>query len=201
MGDRQLSDPKDWADKHGDYLYRCAMLRVRDAGLAEEVVQETFLAALQAGERFAGGSSERSWMVGILKHKIIDHFRKQSREGSSEDLERVVVDLDEHLFDAEGYWKSHAVGPKNWPNDPSAALEQKQFWEVLKRCLSELPPKMAQVFSLREVDELSSDEVCATLDITSSNLWVLLHRARKHLRGCLEKHHFTGARQFEEGAC
>lgn len=196
----RLSDPKDWADKHGDYLYRCALLRVRDAGLAEEVVQETFLAALQARNRFAGESSERSWMVGILKHKVTDHFRKQSREGWSEDLERLGADLDEQLFDAEGYWISHDVAPKSWPDDPSAVLEQKQFWEVLKRCLSELPPKMAQAFSLREVDELSSEEVCATLSITASNLWVLLHRARKHLRGCLERHHFTRAAKFEE-AC
>lgn len=196
MDDRQLSDSKDWADKHGDYLYRCAMLRVRDAGLAEEVVQETLLAALQARERFAGGSSERSWMVGILKHKIIDHFRKQSREGPSEDLQRVGADLDEHPFDAQGYWKSHDIGPRNWPDDPSTVLEQKQFWEMLKRCLSELPPRMAQAFSLREVDELDSEEVCATLSITAANLWVLLHRARKHLRACLEKHHFADAPQF-----
>lgn len=196
MDDRQLTDPKDWADKHGDYLYRCALLRVRDSGLAEEVVQETFLAALQARGRFAGGSSERSWMVGILKHKIIDLFRKHCREAPTEYSEGVAADLDEHPFDTQGYWKSHDVGPKNWPDDPSMVLEQKQFWEVLKRCLSELPPKMAQVFSLREVDELSSNEVCATLHITSANLWVLLHRARKHLRTCLEKHHFADAPQF-----
>ncbi len=194
MEPRQLSDPQTWADQHGDYLYRCALLRVRDPALAEEVVQETFLAALQARDRFAGQSSERSWLVGILKHKVIDHFRKGHREAPRADPQDLGHEVDtEGLFDEAGHWKLDRTEPMEWPNNPTAVLERKEFWEVLKRCMASLPPRMATAFLLREVHDLSSDEVCDTLNITASNLWVLLHRARKHLRQCLEGHLFGRA--------
>ncbi len=194
MQARSLSDPATWVDQHGDGLFRFALARVRDERLAEELVQETFVAALQARARFTGRSSERSWLVGILKHKLVDQFRKTCRETPTEDVEQMADDLsDEAVFDRDGHWRVDRQAPKDWPADPSRELEQKQFWEVLTRCLGELPPKMAQVFSLRDVDELSAEEVCATLQISQANLWVLLHRARKHLRRCLETKHFTDA--------
>jgi RNA polymerase sigma-70 factor (ECF subfamily) len=186
-----LSDPQDWPDLHGDYLYRFALLRIREASVAEEMVQETFLAALQARGRFAGQSTERSWLVGIMKHKIVDHFRKVAREIPTEDMEGVGAGEDpDGAFDQNGHWKTGTAAPQDWPDNPAGVLEQKQFWDVLKRCLDTLPPRMAQVFSLREVDEVSSEEICAVLGITASNLWVLLHRARKRLRQCLEARHF-----------
>jgi RNA polymerase sigma-70 factor (ECF subfamily) len=191
MDERSLSDPQTWTDQHGDYLYRGALVRVRDTGLAEEIVQETFLAALQARRTFAGQSSERSWLVGIMKHKIVDHYRKRRRESLREDLDGVVDGLEgEGEFDEGGHWKLDRTSPMDWPENPGGVLERKQFWDVLKRCLAELPPRMAQVFLFREVDEVSSKEICETLNITPANLWVLLHRARKHLRRCLEVHHF-----------
>ncbi|MEW6542242.1 MAG: sigma-70 family RNA polymerase sigma factor [Nitrospirota bacterium] len=191
MGDRSLTDPMTWVDQHGDYLFRFALLRIRDRGVAEEIVQETFLAALQARERFAGQSSERSWLVGIMKHKILDHFRKGGREqpGVEGDVAGNELERDD-AFDERGHWKLDRAAPRDWPDDPGGLLERKQFWEVLTRCLGKLPPRMAQVFSLREIDEVTSDEICASLNITPSNLWVLLHRARKHLRQCLETHLF-----------
>lgn len=190
MDDRVVSDPQTWVDRHGDYLFRCALLRVRDHEVAEELVQETFLAALQAKDRFAGQSSERTWMVGILQHKIIDRFRQQTRERPAEDPERLGEEFeDAGRFDEAGHWKTDAHGPQDWAN-PTAALEQRQFWDVLRRCLSELPPRMAQAYALREVDEMTSEEVCETMQLTRSNLWVILHRVRKHLRQCLEQHHF-----------
>jgi len=186
-----LSDSQNWPDLYGDFLYRFALLRTREASVAEEMVQETFLAALQARHRFAGQSTERSWLVGIMKHKIIDHFRKVAREIPTDDMERVGVGEDvDGTFDQGGHWKAGASAPLDWPDNPAGALEQRQFWDVLKRCLGELPPRMAQVFTLREVDETSTEEICAMLGITPSNLWVLLHRSRKHLRQCLETHHF-----------
>ena len=184
-----LSDPEHWADLYGDYLYRYALLRTREPSAAEEVVQETFLAALQARKRFAGQSTERSWLVGIIKHKIVDHFRKALRETPTDDLDRMGEGADD-AFDQRGHWRRDRDIPAAWPEDPGAAIEQSEFWDVLKRCLGELPPRMVQVFTLREMDEVSTEEICSTLKITPNNLWVLLHRSRKHLRACLERHHF-----------
>lgn len=191
MDDRTASDPQTWVEQHGDYLFRCALLRVRDNEVAEDLVQETFLAAIQAKDRFAGQSSERSWMVGILKHKIVDRFRKDIREQPTEGLGQVGEGLeDDGTFDEGGHWKLDRTAPMDWPDNPGGILERKQFWDKLKHCVGELPPKMAQVFTLREVDEVESEEICKMLNLSSSNLWVLLHRARKHLRQCLEIHFF-----------
>lgn len=186
------SNPELWPDRYGDFLYRVAILRVREASVAEEIVQETFLAALQSRGRFAGQSTERCWLVGIMKHKIVDHFRKVAREIPTDDIDRLWTENDsDGTFDMKGHWKPDRTAPLDWPDHPDAAVEQKQFWDVLKRCLGELPPRMAQVFTLREVDEVSTEEICSMLKISPNNLWVLLHRSRKHLRGCLERHHFS----------
>jgi len=191
MAPEALSDPQGWPDLYGDYLYRFALLRTREASVAEEMVQETFLAALQARGRFAGQSTERSWLVGIMKHKIVDHFRKVKREIPTDDIDRLWTGEDpDGTFDQDGHWKLDQTAPLDWPDNPGGVLEKKQFWDVLKRCLGEMPPRMAQVFTLREVDDVSTEEICEMLKITPSNLWVTLHRARKHLRGCLEAHHF-----------
>lgn len=191
MGDRSLSDPQEWVEQHGDYLFRCALLRVRSREVAEDLVQETFLAALTARDRFAGHSSERSWMVGILKHKIIDRFRRDIREQPADDhAELEERPDDDRSFDEGGHWKLDQTAPMDWPDHPGSVLERKQFWEALQRCVGKLPPKMAQVFTLREVDEVESDVICGMLNLSASNLWVLLHRARKHLRQCLEANFF-----------
>lgn len=191
MDDRSLSDPQLWVEQYGDYLFRCALLRVRDRVVAEDLVQETFLAALQAQDRFAGQSSERSWMVGILKHKIVDRFRKDIREQPAEDPAGLEERLeDDGSFDDDGHWKLDQTAPMDWPDHPGSVLERKQFWEALQRCVGKLPPKMAKVFTLREVDEVESDTICEMLNVSTSNLWVLLHRARKQLRQCLEINFF-----------
>lgn len=192
MSVNQLSDPESWVDQHGDFLYRYALLRLRDPAVAEDVVQETFLAALQARHNFAGQSSEKTWLVGILKHKIIDHFRKISRERPVHDIELRPDDPVE-LFQTSGEWIGHwdlERGPTEWAADPGHVLEQMEFWKVLERCLSELPARMASAFTLREMEDLSSEEICKALGISATNLWVMLHRARAHLRHCLEMNWF-----------
>lgn len=187
----RLSNPEAWPDVYGDFLYRFALLRVRETTVAEEMVQETFLAALQARGSFAGQSSERSWLVGIMKPKIVDHFRRAGRETPSKALDQLGAEEDvDGTFDAGGHWKLDQTAPLDWPDNPGGVLERKQFWDVLKRCLNELPPRTSQVFSLREVDDVSTEDICEMVKITPNNLWVLLHRARKHLRKCLEVHHF-----------
>jgi RNA polymerase sigma-70 factor (ECF subfamily) len=176
----------DWLADHGDYLYRFALARLRDSHQAEDVVQETMLAALQ-NNSFAGQSSPRTWLTGILKHKIIDVLRKQVREvslGESADhgndfLER--PDMDE-FFMEDGHW---ADKPQAW-GKPDGELEQKQFFGVLQNCMEKLPKKLAAIFTLRDIEEEENEKICKDLEITTTNAWVMLYRARMTLRKCLE---------------
>jgi len=186
MDPNQLSDPENWVDQHGDYLFGYALLRLRDPRTAEDMVQETFLAALQARDNFAGRSSERTWLVGILKHKILNHLCRNSRERPISDVES-PVDRMEEFFDDRGRLKATAT---EWATDPSRVFEQKEFWEVLQRCLSRLPVRLSEAFLLREMDELSSEEICNVLNVSVTNLRVMLHRARLRLRLCLELNWF-----------
>ncbi|HEY5894619.1 MAG TPA: sigma-70 family RNA polymerase sigma factor [Chthoniobacterales bacterium] len=184
------ADPERWVDEHGDCLYRYALTRVRRQEIAEDLVQETLLVAVRTHDHFAGRSSERSWLVGILKNKICDHFRKLGRETNFTDLEFFS---DEHSdrFDAENYW-IHERGPSEWKPEGEEAMKRAEFWQAMQSCLGKLPERVAQVFMMREMDELSGKEVCETLNITEANLWVMLHRARMALRQCLEINFFDG---------
>lgn len=165
------------------------MLQLRNAAVAEDVVQETLLAALQAGASFAGQSSVRTWLVGILKHKIIDAIRKQSREQplESADDETDIHDLQDAVYREDGHFREK---PADW-GDPEAALEQRKFFAVLERCMEALPKKTARAFMMREVMGLDTAEICKELGVTSSNCWVLLFRARMALRECLEGRWFA----------
>jgi RNA polymerase sigma-70 factor, ECF subfamily len=180
--------------QHRDYLYRYALLHLRDASRAEDVVQETLLAAVETGDRFSGRSSLRTWLTGILKHKIIDVFRKQSREapvassaGEGESDEE-FADL---YFDKQRTDHWHTF-PQTW-GDPERTLEDKRFWEVLDQCSEQMPPQIARVFYLRELMGLETDEICKELSITATNCWVMLYRARMSLRQCLEVRWFGGS--------
>ena len=167
------------------YLMRYALLQLRDQTSAEDVVQETLLAAVEGGDRFSGKSTVKTWLTGILKHKIIDQVRRQSREQpllQGEDDERSEADVIDGLFKADGHWQNF---PANW-GDPGNALENKRFWETFEACARLMPVKTARVFMMREVMELSTEEICKELDITATNCWVMLHRARLSLRECLE---------------
>lgn len=184
------ADPERWVDEHGDCLYRYALTRVRKEEIAEDLVQETLLVAVRTHEKFGGRSTERSWLVGILKNKICDHFRKLGRETNFTDLEFFS---DEHSdkFDGENYW-IHERGPSDWKPEGEEAMKRAEFWQTLQGCLGKLPERVAQVFMLREMDDVPSKEVCETLQISEANLWVMLHRARMALRQCLEMNFFDG---------
>jgi RNA polymerase sigma-70 factor, ECF subfamily len=169
---------------HRDYLLRYASLQLRDAGAAEDAVQDTLIAALEGRERFSGKSSVKTWLTGILKHKIIDHLRRQSREqpllgAGDERSEAEVVDA---LFLDDGHWRHP---PANW-GDPGVALQNKAFLEVFELCAKGMPAKTARAFMMREVMEMTTDEICKALDVSTTNCWVMLHRARLALRECLE---------------
>lgn len=175
-------------------LMRYARSQLRHDAWAEDAVQDTLLAALEKPQSFAGQSQLRTWLVGILKHKLVDQLRRQHREAAlpSEDDS---ADLDELLFDASGHW---IEPPADWPSVPDAALGQRQFLAVLDACVERLPPAQGRVFLMREWLELDSDEVCQTLAITPANLWVMLHRARLRLRECLQ-HDWFGPGQPMKG--
>jgi len=173
--------PESWVDQHGDYLYSFARFRVRDQASAEDLVQETFIAALQNHKNYKGQASERTWLTAILKNKIIDYLRKQSREQPTDDIER-FLNMSEDLFNAAGKWVS---GPGKWSFAPSILYDKKEFWQALRRCLELLPKRLAQAFVLREMDGMSHQEICKVLEISPSNSWVVLYRARMGLKKCL----------------
>ena len=195
----QLPDFAALVDEHGDYLFKYAMFRLRDSAAAEDAVQETFLAALKAYERFQGRGSERTWLVGILKHKITDHFRRITREAPIGEEQDEGSEHSE-FFHGTGEWTGHWEtdhAPSDWHATPAELLEQSDFFRVFNDCLSPLSQRTASAFTLREVDGLTSEEICEALGITVNNLWVMLHRARLHLRNCLEINWFkreTGGR-------
>ena len=187
MSDPGRVDPEGWVDRHGDSLYRYALFRLRAPDLAADVVQETFLEALRARESFAGRASERTWLFGILRHKIVDQIRKASRETAR--LNGVATNgAEAGPFDARGRWR---IGPASWAGSPTREIETKEFWEVFGGCMSKLPPGIADAFLLRELDGLSADEVQDALGISPENLWKRLHRARILLRKCLESNWFS----------
>lgn len=189
---KKAPDAGLWLDQHGDYLYKYAVFRLRDPTAAEDVVQETFLAALKAYENFEGRGSERTWLVGILKHKITDQFRRLSREapiGEESDEGPEHNEFFERPDQWGGHW-SNGYAPTEWHASPAQLVENGDFWRVFSDCLSPLPSRTASAFTLREVDGLSSEEICEVLSITVNNLWVMLHRARLHLRNCLERNWF-----------
>lgn len=188
---QQKLDPSKWLDSHGDYLYRYALVRVRDAAVAEDLLQETLLAAVHGQQSHAGRSTERTWLVGIMKHKVIDHFRRVTRNGQFQ----LSTNSDEEIdFEGSGPWRGHwreERAPSSWTMSTGQTLESREFWETLDRCLSQLPQQMSIAFTLREIDGLTSTEICEILNITPNNLWVLLHRSRTKLRQLLEANWFS----------
>ncbi len=180
--DKQLDDPKTWVEQYGDSLYRFAQARIKDPSIAEDLVQETFLAALGARKNFKGRSTTRTWLIAILKHKIVDYIRKKVREQDTDKLESMTDGIDVNFTD-RGDWQ---LRPSRWAKNPMKLYEQKEFMDVLYHCLAELPDRQAEAFMLREIDGLSTEEVCKELNITATNSWVMLYRARMLLRGCLE---------------
>lgn len=183
-------DPSCWVDEHGDYLLSYAISRIRKREIAEDLVQETFLSAYRARGSFRGGSSERTWLISILKRKVIDHYRKQSRnpEASTESFE---MPFHRRGPGIGGWMIDHSPSP--WDED---LLEDDPdgLMEVIRYCISLLSPQMAATFSMKAMDEISTAEICKELDISESNVWVLLHRARLQLRECIENNWFNKER-------
>jgi RNA polymerase sigma-70 factor (TIGR02943 family) len=186
------SNPESWVDQDGDYLLNYALARVRNRTRAEDLVQETFLAALRSQRHFEGRSSIRTWLVGILRNKILDYYRTAQRERSFTDLEFFAGEESEPFVSdglKQGSW-IHELGPADWSSEAGESLDHEQFWKVLHDCTDKLPVNIARIFTLREVDDMPSCDICELMNITENNLWVMLHRARMALRRCLEANWF-----------
>ena len=176
-----MSDFRTRVEAERPYLIRYASLQLRDRHAAEDAVQDTLVAALAGEASFGGRSNLRTWLTGILKHKIVDAIRRSAREAPvPESAELSQADA---FFDGEGHWNS---APETWP-DPDNSLEQKQFFAALEECLKRLPAKTAHAFLMREHMGFDTAEICKELAITSTHCWVLLYRARLVLRECLQQ--------------
>lgn len=179
-------DPTQWLNRYGDALYQYAYARLGHSAQAEDAVQECLLAALKARQRYRADSSEKTWLFGILKHKVLDQFRRNAREMAVED-ESPTGALLERSFDSNGTWREP---PERW-SDPAGELERAQFWSILEHCMGALPKTLGMTIRLVEIDNTPSEEVCKALGISATNLWVRLHRARLGLRNCIQQFWFA----------
>jgi RNA polymerase sigma-70 factor (ECF subfamily) len=183
-------NPEAWLDEHGDYLLRYALLRVRGHAVAEDLVQDTFLAALRARGDFRGGSSLRTWLTGILRFKIIDHYRRRQRETPFSHLD--FHDAEERgSFDDRFHWRRDAELPGDWDSDRMIGLDREGFLKAYAACSGKLPPQVARIFAARELDDLKTEEICKIFEITPTNLFTILSRVRMALRRCLEQTWFN----------
>jgi len=184
MSDNQKHtlNPEKWIDLYADYLYNYAVTRVDDNDFAKDLVQETFFSGLKGKESFRGEASERTWLVSILKRKIIDHYRKiNSVKGKKEVRMNFYSEGDK-----KGSWLEKAV-PREWGNEGDKDIENSELKMVLEHCIHNLPEKYRMVFLLKTIQNYETEEICNELGISTSNLWVIIHRARLQLRKCLEE--------------
>lgn len=180
MAENKLN-PNKWVDRYANYLYNYTIVRVNDHEIAQDIVSETFLAALRSKDNFKGNAKERTWLVAILKHKIIDHYRrKNSLKGSAE------IQVDWHDENQEGDWLEERVQDGTNPTIDEL-IENQELGSAILECLDTLDEKHAEIFRLRTIENYETEAICNEYDITPSNLWVIVHRARKAMMDCLEK--------------
>jgi len=178
-------NPNKWIDLYADYLFNYTITRIDNAELAKDIVQETFLSALKAMKNYRGDASERTWLVSILKRKIIDQYRKMnSKKGRAE----IHVNFYED-GDKKGNWLEECV-PQHWGNEAEINIESQELGSAINNCVKALPEKYKMVFKMKTIDNIDTEDICNELGITSSNLWVIIHRARLQLRKCMEESWF-----------
>jgi len=181
-GQTGTGNAEKWLTQYGDYLYRYALFRLSNEETARDMVQETLIAAWKAQKNFRGDSSVRTWLVGILKHKITDYVRKQIRDRNL--ANHLETDPTSDFFDNNGRWRHPVQG---WAGDPEHLSSNQEFLQVLSTCIAKLPDQHRHVFSLRELSGEDTGGICKACGITPTNLHVIMHRARLALRKCLEK--------------
>jgi len=181
-----ILDPNRWIDNYADYLFNYTITRLDDTELAKDIVQETFFSGLKAMKNYRGDASERTWLVSILKRKIIDQYRKMnSKKGKAE----IRVNFYEE-GGKKGKWLEECV-PQTWGNEAEQNIESKELGLAINNCVNALPEKYRVVFKMKTMHNIDTEEICNELDISSSNLWVIIHRARLQLRKCMEENWFN----------
>ena len=178
--------PENWVDQYADYLFNYAVSRVSDAELAKDLVQETFFAGLKSAKNYKGAAAERTWLIAILKRKVIDHYRKiNSKKGKAE----VRMNYSSQN-DTDGDWLEEQVA------DPLSTLENDEIENeelglAIQECISKLPKKQSLVFTMKTIQGMSTEDICKELGINPSNLWVMIHRSRTALMSCLNQNWFS----------
>jgi len=188
---KESLQPAMWVKSFGDYLLSYAMIKVGNRETAEDLVQETFLAAVKAIDSFKAESSEKTWLVAILKNKIIDHYRKHDvLKNASQYISETEEEFTGHYFDkTNGHWLKSSA-PQDWDSSPEKAINSSEFEQVLQMCIHKMPRKLIPIFVAKFIDDEDSEEICKVHDISTSNYWVIIHRAKVLVRSCLEKNWF-----------
>ncbi|MDN3581805.1 sigma-70 family RNA polymerase sigma factor [Mucilaginibacter flavus] len=184
--ENQYLNPRQWVEAHADYLYGYTLSRLNDEEQAKDLVQETFLAALEKVDKFEGKSSERTWLTAILKNKIIDVYRKRS--SGLRKVETLAAEEEQRDFfeDDNGHWtKTHA--PQPFGIEDHDPLVGKEFNGILQKCMQKLPALWMAIFTMKHMDDATTDVICSELNVTQANFWVIIHRAKLNLRACLQK--------------
>ena len=175
---------RKWVNDYSDLLYRYCVKHLPDENLGRDLVQETFLSAWRNMDTFKGEASVKNWLFVILRSKVIDHFRKSN---ANKDAQLIYLDHNDSVFfDEEDHWQK-GFYPRQWSVDFSNTAETKEFYHVFESCGKKLKQIQNSVFIMKYVDGLKSEEICKLLNITPSNYWVLIHRAKVQLRACIEK--------------
>ena len=179
-------NPHQWVTAHADYLYAFAITRINDEEQAKDLVQETFLAALEKIGNFEGKSSERTWLTAILKNKIIDIYRKKSSGLKAVDVKEAEEEQNDFFNPDDGHWINEN-GPKEFGVADKDHLVSKEFEQVLQKCMQKLPALWMAVFTMKHIEDEPTDTICAELKVSASNFWVIIHRTKLNLRACLQK--------------
>lgn len=191
FSEKNILEPEHWIDRYGDRLFNYTISRINKREVAEDLVQDTFFAAYKARESFQQEASEKTWLISILKRKIIDYYRKKSTQNELNIFnDDSGNDFMNHFFDKEGSHEGHwtdSSSPQEWRKDFQTGVESDEFNSVLKNCLGKLSGKASAVFTLKNMEDLDSDEICKELQISPSNYCVLMHRAKLQLQECMEK--------------
>lgn len=180
----KILNPDLWIDNYGDYLYNYAYSKLFSVDLAEDLLQETFLSAFKSVDSFKGKSTEKTWLISILKRRIADYYRKKMKEKEDKVLDNnspFITDKFRH-----GAWKEDHR-PTDWGATDVDLSDSEDFIVTLKKCISLLPDKWKAVFSLKHVENASNNDIIDELGVSESNIWTILHRSRLQLRECIEK--------------
>ncbi len=187
MVNSKLSDLNQWIEQYTADLYSWARYKVSDSELAKDLVQDTFLAATEKYEGFKSGSSPKTWLISILNHKIIDYYRKKVKQPVSKEIETFA-----RFSENSGDWLENRK-PQNWQidNKEEHLLDDRDFQQVLKKCLDALPDKWGACVKLKYLSGKNGEEICNEIGITPSNFWQIVHRAKMQLRDCVEENWFN----------